>query len=237
LYKAALRGSRRVFFHNPDDLDLFVERNIVRSDQAEVIPGSGIDLHAFPAAPPREGEGTVFLFVGRMLIDKGIVEFAEAARQVREQLPDARFVVVGGWDPHPKAAPEALLGQWKAEGVLEIHGSSNDVSRFVVDADCVVLPSYREGLPRALLEASATARALIAADVPGCRHLVENGYNGFLCEVRSADSLAEAMLGFARLSKADRAAMGRNARHRAEERFGHERVTAAYIRTLETLSS
>ncbi|WP_425505234.1 glycosyltransferase family 4 protein [Sphingomonas sinipercae] len=237
LYKAALHGSRRVFFHNPDDLALFVERRLVTPEQAEVIPGSGIDLDAFAPAPPRSGDGVVFLFVGRMLIDKGIVEFAEAARQVRRQIPDTRFVVVGGWSPHPKAASAEQIDGWKAEAILEFHGNRDDVRSFVEASDCVVLPSYREGLPRALLEASALARPLIAADVPGCRHLVEEGDNGFMCTVRSADALAEAMVRFARLPEEERNQMGRRARTNAEERFGHDRVTDAYIRALEPLSS
>ncbi len=202
---------------------------------AQVIPGSGIDLNHFAAADPTDHESPTFLFIGRLLVDKGIVEFGTAAAMVRRSWPDARFVVVGGWSDHPKAAPRHRLDQWANSGLLELAGNVDDVRPFIENADCVVLPSYREGLPRALLEASAMARAVIGCDVPGSREVVEDGISGYLCEARSAPALAKAMLTFSSLQPDERCAMGKRARLRAKERFGEERVSNAYCAALASI--
>lgn len=237
LYRLALSNSAMVLFHNEDDLELFVVRGLVARHKARVIPGSGIDLKRLaPLARPTE-TALRFLFVGRLLRDKGIVEFGEAAVMLQGALPDARFIVVGEWSPHPRAAPRDRLKAWAEAGVLEFVGAVQDVQPFMENADCVVLPSYREGLPRVLLEASAMARPSIAADVPGCRQVIENGVTGYLCEARSASALAEAMLIFASLPVQGRREMGQRARQRAEDRFGAERVSNAYISALAELSA
>lgn len=237
LYRAAIRRSALVFFHNRDDLELFVARRLVRRERAEVIPGSGIDLAEFSPVPlpSAEGQSVSFLFIGRMLIDKGILEFGEAAALVRAEEPGARFVVLGGWSAHPKAAPRATLDGWHSSGLLEFAGTADDVRPFIANADCVVLPSYREGLPRALLEGSAMGRPVIGTDVPGCREVVEHGITGYLCGARSSEALAGAMLAIAGLSSEDRADMGRRARRRMEEQFSNERVSSAYVTALARL--
>ncbi|MDQ3477837.1 MAG: glycosyltransferase family 4 protein [Pseudomonadota bacterium] len=234
LYKAGLRNSAAAFFHNSDDLELFVTRRLVTRAQAQVIPGSGIDLARFAPAPWPDGAMT-FLFVGRLLIDKGILELGEAAQIVKSAVPGCRFIAVGEWSPHPRAAPRAQLDRWVEAGVLELVGNVADVRPFIERAHVVVLPSYREGLPRALLEASAMARPSIAADVPGSRDVVEDKVTGFLCEPRSARSLAAALLKMAELPDAERRAMGERARRRTEDRFGEERVGTAYLRELDRI--
>ena len=237
LYRAALRRSALVFFHNRDDLDLFVARGIVRRSQSKVIPGSGIDLAHFAPLllPSIDADAVVFLFIGRMLVDKGITEFAEAAAIVKDRIPGSRFGVLGDWSEHPKAAPRAQLETWKSWGLIDFAGTTDDVRPFIAAADCVVLPSYREGLPRALLEGSAMGRPVIGTDVPGCREVVVDGVTGYRCAPRSADALAEAMLRVARLSIEERAAMGQRARLRAEELFSEERVSDAYVDALANL--
>lgn len=234
LYKAGLRNSAAAFFHNSDDLELFVTRRLVTRAQAQVIPGSGIDLARFAPAPWPDGAMT-FLFVGRLLIDKGILELGEAAQIVKAAVPGCRFIAVGEWSPHPRAAPRAQLDRWVEAGVLELVGNVADVRPFIKRAHVIVLPSYREGLPRALLEASAMARPSIAADVPGSRDVVEDKVTGFLCEPRSARSLAAALLKMAELPDAERRAMGERARRRTEDRFGQERVGTAYLRELDRI--
>lgn len=235
LYRLALSNSAMVLFHNEDDLELFVARGLVARHKARVIPGSGIDLKHFAPSVRSTETALRFLFVGRLLTDKGIVEFGEAAVMLQGSLPDARFIVIGEWSPHPRAAPRDQLNTWADDGLLEFVGAVKDVRPFLESADCVVLPSYREGLPRVLLEASAMARPSIAADVPGCRQVIEDGVTGYLCEVRSAPALAQAILTFASLTADERSAMGQGARERAEERFGAERVSNAYISVLAEL--
>ena len=235
LYRLSLAGSARVFFQNPDDLDLFVSQGLVRPGQAARIPGSGIDLLRFrPSTAARpDGRPFRFLFVGRLLRDKGLVEYADAARQVRSRWPDTEFAILGfAGSDNRSAVPIADLERWRADGTVTYLGETGDVRPFLEESDCVVLPSYREGLPRSLLEAAAMARPMIATDVPGCRAVVANGENGFLCEARSAQSLASAMEEMLRQDPAERAAMGQRARAKVEREFDQALVVDAYMEAL-----
>ena len=236
LYRLALRKSEVVFFHNEEDRDLFLGRGLVRSEQATVIPGSGIDLDKFQAAPlPGLADAPVFLLIGRLINEKGVREFVEAASKVKRGWPNARFQLLGDFASGPRAVGRDELDRWVDEGTIEYLGSSPDVRPFIAEADCIVLPSYREGLPRSLLEGAAMGRPLIATDAPGCRDLVEPEVTGYLCQVRSGPSLAETMEKFACLSPDERAAMGRQARQMVEDRFSDERVNEAYLKVLERL--
>jgi glycosyltransferase involved in cell wall biosynthesis len=235
LYRLALRKSARVFFQNPDDLKLFVDGGLVHENQAELIPGSGIDLRHFrPRARIIDSGGRFqFLFVGRLLRDKGLVEYAEAARLLKARWPQVKFAILGfAGSDNRSAVPIAEVKRWEAEGAIDYLGETEDVRPSIAEADCVVLPSYREGLPRTLLEASAMARPMVATDVPGCREIVRDGDTGFLCAARSAESLADAMESMLRLSPNERAAMGVRARRTVELQFDQERVAAAYLEVL-----
>ena len=236
LYKLSLRRSARVFFQNEHDRDLFVDRGLVRSEQAEVIPGSGIDLERFrPMAGNREPDAPFrFLFVGRLLRDKGLVEFAEAARLLRPAWPSVEFAILGfAGSDNRSAVPLSEVRRWQDEKLVTYVGDTEDVRPFVADCDCVVLPSYREGLPRSLLEASAMAKPMIATDVPGCRDVVADGENGVLCQVGSASALAASMDAMLRLEPEKRDAMGRAARTMVEQRFDQCLVTEAYLEALK----
>lgn len=236
LYRLALARSERVFFQNPTDLDLFVARRLVRPGQARRIPGSGVDLDRFrPSTVPRSaGRPFRFLFVGRLLRDKGLVEYAEAARRLRPRWPDDEFAILGpAGSDNRSAVPISDVERWRGEGLVTYLGEATDVRPDLANADCVVLPSYREGLPRSLLEAAAMARPMVATDVPGCRDVVLDGDNGFLCKPRSAESLAHAMDRMLRLAPADRAAMGLRARARAEREFDQRLVVEAYLEALK----
>lgn len=236
LYRLALRRSHRVFFQNHDDLALFVDDGLVRQAQAMLIPGSGIDLQHF--APSRrlrsEGRPTRFLFVGRLLRDKGLVDYADAARLLRPRWPDVEFAILGfAGSDNRSAVPIAEVERWRDEGIVSYLGETDDVRPVVEGSDCVVLPSYREGLPRSLLEAAAMGRPMIATDVPGCRQVVVDGDNGFLCDVRSPPSLAGAMERMLRLDSAERQAMGVRARQRVEREFDQALVVGAYLEALQ----
>lgn len=235
LYRISLRRSARVFFQNPNDWEAFIRTGIVREGQARLIPGSGVDLDRFtPQAAPRRGKGAFrFLFVGRLLWDKGIGEYLEAAAQLRPAWPGARFQILGfaGAD-NRSAVPLEEIERWRSEAIVEYLGATDDVRPFLAQADCIVLPSYREGLPRSLLEASAMARPMIASDVPGCRDVLVEGENGFLCEARSAGSLAEAMEKMLRTAPGQRLEMGRRARKKVERGFDEALVSRAYLEAL-----
>lgn len=237
LYRLAFRGCPIVFFQNPDDRDLFVARKIVKPGQARVLPGSGIDLDHFSPAPPCAEESMRFLFIGRLLGDKGVREFVEAARLLKQERPDWRFQLLGALDDANRSSirpPE--LRQWVEQDVVEHLGQADDVRAHIAAATAVVLPSYREGLPRSLLEAAAMARPLIASDVPGNRQLVEDGVNGLLCEVRNPRSLADAMRRLGMMDPGKRAEMGRAARALVERSYGVEKVVSAYLEAMAQLA-
>jgi glycosyltransferase involved in cell wall biosynthesis len=236
LYHLSLAKSAKVFFQNPDDRELFIDGGLVRAHQTGLLPGSGIDLERFqPRSRPRpDSRPFRFLFVGRLLRDKGLVEYAEAARLLRAPWPDVEFAILGfAGSDNRSAVPMAEVERWQQEGIVKYLGETADVRPFLAESDCVVLPSYREGMPRSLLEAAAMARPMVATDVPGCRDLVADGENGFLCPLRSPDLLAAAMDKMLRLSPADRAEMGLKARKRVEREFDESLVVDAYLEALQ----
>lgn len=235
LYRRAFRNLNRVFFQNRDDRDLFVGRALVTAQQAQLLPGSGIDLSHFAPAPlPASDQPPVFLKIGRLLCDKGTLEFVDAARQVRRERPDVRFQLLGATGAENRTAIGAnQVAAWQAEGVVEYLGQVEDVRPLIANATCIVLPSYREGAPRTLMEAAAMARPLIATDVPGCRSVVDHGVNGLLCAPRSSEQLAQACLEMLALSDAQRQAMGHAGRQKMEREFDQARVVEAYRNAIQ----
>ena len=237
LYTRALRRSATVFFQNPDDRDLFVGRRIVRGEQAVLIPGSGIDLEHFAPVRRRKDDGPfTFLLPARMIWDKGVREYVEAARTLQSKGRRARFQILGPLDPPgAQSVPEAEVRGWVEAGAIDYLGAADDVRPAFAGADCIVLPSYREGTPRALLEAGAMAIPTVTTDVPGCREVVEDGVTGLWCDARSAAALAGAMERMLALDPERRAAMGVAARRRMEQRFDQSIVHRAYIEALQKL--
>jgi glycosyltransferase involved in cell wall biosynthesis len=232
LYRLALRGSSTVFFQNREDLDLFVRDKMARPDQARLIPGSGVDLMRFKpaAAGAANGEEFRFLLIARLLWDKGVQEFVDAARTIKAVDPRLRCQILGFVDVDNRTAvPRATLERWVKEGWIDYLGETNDVRPMIDQADCVVLPSYREGMPRALLEAAAMGKPVVATDVPGVREAVDDGATGFLCKARSARSLADAMLRMARLTPAERAMLGAAGRRKVECKFSQSIVIEQYL--------
>lgn len=241
LYKVSLRRSHRVFFQNSDDHDMFVRSGLVRADAADRLPGSGVDLARYVPRPPAPlaGRSFRFLLIARMLKSKGILEYVEAARAMRRRFPHVRFQLLGfieeGYD---SAISRAQIRVWEEEGLVEYLGSTDDVIPYIEAADCVVLPTfYREGVPRALLEAAAVARPLIATDTVGCRDVVDDGINGFLCQPRDAADLADKMTRMARLSEDARLAMGRAARSKIEVEFDEKLVLNKYADTVREVAA
>jgi glycosyltransferase involved in cell wall biosynthesis len=234
LYRFSFRTSSRVFFENWEDRELFIANGTVRPEKTEVLPGCGVDLVRFKPGKSRRGSGPFrFLLVARLLWDKGVAEYVAAARIVRAFHPEVRFQILGAVGVNNRTAvPSADLERWRAENLIEHLGESDDVRIAMEQADCIVLPSYREGLSRALLEGSAMARPLIATDVPGCRDVVVDGETGYLCEVRSAQSLGAAMLKMLAVPAAERRKMGAAGRRKVEQEFCETRVVAKYLEAL-----
>lgn len=171
--------------------------------------------------------------VARMLWDKGVAEYVEAARQLRRSYPDAEFCMAGFLDvENPAAIPRNQIFQWVAEGVVNFLGESDDIRDQIAAADCVVLPSYREGVPRSLLEAAAMGRPIVTTDAVGCRDVVEDGFTGFLCRPRNSVSLAEAMKKIICLTPCQRSAMGLKGRAKVEQEFDERVVIQKYLEAL-----
>ncbi|WP_158904610.1 glycosyltransferase family 4 protein [Burkholderia sp. L27(2015)] len=237
LYKIAFRFPHEVWFLNPDDHRTFVDAGLlVHPERAELLRSEGIDLEQFPLTPIAAGKPDfVFILVGRLLWDKGVAEYVAAARAVKARYPQARFQLLGPVGvANPSAISKQEVEQWVAEGVVEWLGETDDVRPYLSAADCVVLPSYREGMPRTLLEASALGRPIVATRVPGCRDVVEDGVTGLLCEVRSADDLAAKMLQMLEMSAQQRAHMGELGRARMQAEFDERLIIQRYFAALTT---
>lgn len=232
LYRVSQRSAKVVFFQNRDDLRLFTESKLVLASQARLLPGSGVDLETFSAMPKVAGPSTRFLMMARAIADKGVVEFVEAAKRVRLDYPETQFCLLGDSDPgNPSAVSNEQLFEWQQEGVLEWHRKVDDVRPHIKMADCVVLPSYREGTPRSLLEGASMSRPLIAADTVGCREPVDDGVNGYLCKPRNVADLAEKMKQVVRQSGDERLAMALSGREKMENEYDEKLVIDQY-RTL-----
>lgn len=232
LYKFSLYRSHRVFFQNAEDQNLFATTGLVRADITDQVPGSGIDLTRYVPVPPSplQGRSFRFLLVARMLKDKGVHEYVKAARAVRQRFPETEFQLLGFVDvANSNAISAQQIKDWESEGLINYLGKTDDVRPYLADADCVVLPSYREGVPRSLLEAAAIARPIIATDVAGCRDVVDDGVNGLLCQVRDADDLAEKMMQMIRLSPEKRLTMGEAGRQKVESEFDEKVVIQKYL--------
>ncbi|PXW23656.1 glycosyltransferase family 4 protein [Paraburkholderia caballeronis] len=238
LYRFAFRFPREVWFLNRDDLDAFTaERLLAHPDRARLLHGEGVDVDQFPYTPPPARETFVFVLIGRLLWDKGVAEYVDAARQLRAHYPHARFRLLGptGVD-NPSAITRDEVAAWEREGVIEYAGETADVRPYIADADCVVLPSYREGVPRTLMEAGAMGRPVVATDVPGCREVVADRDNGLLCEARNAASLAAALKKMLDMDAGARRAMGERGRKKIEKEFDERAVVQRYRELVRQLT-
>lgn len=237
LYRLALGKSATVFFQNDDDRQMFIEGGLVKPSVAALLPGSGVDLSKFSVAPmpQRGGAGGKFRFllVARMLWEKGIAEFAEAAKQVRARFPETEFCLLGFLDvQNPRAISRGQMDALESSGMTYL-GVSDDVRAQMAEADCIVLPSYyREGTPRTLLEAAALGRPIITTNAVGCREVVDDGINGYLCEPRSADDLARKMCKMVALSYETRSKMALKGREKMEQEFDEKVVIEKYLNAI-----
>ncbi|MEQ8426901.1 MAG: glycosyltransferase family 4 protein [Gammaproteobacteria bacterium] len=210
-----------VILQNEDDLQLLTSKSLVDKERVSLIRGSGVDVSLFQPVAEPDGEITVIL-AARMLRDKGIYEFVDAAKILKQKKPAVRMVLAGGLDDaNPSAIPVQQLEAWQSEGVIEWWGKQADMPAVFSQAHIVCLPSYREGLPKVLLEAAACARPLVATDVPGCREIVQDGFNGYLVPARNAESLADAINKLVQDPTA-RKAMGSNGRQLVEQHFSSD---------------
>lgn len=229
MYRSALRNAKAVFFENEENAQFFLHKNIISAQQMKILPGAGINLDEYPYVPLRDDGVCSFLFVGRIMKEKGVDEFFAAARTLKAELgKKVAFNVVGFYEDAYKETVDQLV----ADEVIKFHGFQTDVHPFYEAADCVVLPSYHEGMSNVLLEAAASGRALITSDIPGCREAVEDGVSGYLCPAQNAEALTKCFRVFADKTRNEQEQMGRYGRALIERKFDKRVVVAQTIGSL-----
>ena len=217
LYKLALGKARTVFFENRENAEEFCRRGILSAEKETILPGAGINLERYSYVPYPENKAIHFLYLGRIMKEKGMDELFAAMRRLREKFGAGMVLdIVGFFDDE---GYKAQVDQLVAEGIAVYHGFQSDPLPYYTAADCVVLPSYHEGMSNVLLEAAATGRPVITSDIPGCREAVEDGKTGLLCKARDCASLYEQMARMAETSPADRQAMGLAAHEKMLQEF------------------
>lgn len=230
LYRFSLSSASVIFFQNIDDRDVFVQHKLVDKEVCRLTPGSGVDIDKFAYSTLPNSPKFTFLLIARMLWDKGVGEFVEAAKIIKLKYPNTRFQLLGPLGVQNRTSiKNAEMKAWEDEGIIEYLGETEDVTSYIEKACCVVLPSYREGTSRVLLEAAAMGRPLIAADVPGCREVVEDGVTGLLCKPRNYVDLSQKIELMLKLPYESRYVMGKKGRDKIENEFRQEIVCDLYI--------
>ncbi|HAQ38432.1 MAG TPA: hypothetical protein DCX89_00180 [Saprospirales bacterium] len=221
LYRLSGKFHRKIIFENQDDLALFQQLGIIQTEKGMAVKGCGVDARHFaPIHIPEVNKNTVFTFIGRLLYDKGIREFAEASKEIQKKYPDTECWIIGDPDPgNPASVKDNDLKTWTDEKTIIYHGPKSDIRELVGLSSCIVLPSYREGLPKVILEAMSMAKPVITTNTPGCREAVNDGGNGFLAAAKSTDSLVNAMERFILLPDDDKIKMGMTGRQMILEIF------------------
>lgn len=238
MYKLAFRFPKLIYFQNNDDKIFFDEKNITRNNVTHVLPGSGINLKHFVPSGQTGNNKFTFLLISRLIHDKGILEYIDAIKLLKEKGVEANFQILGNKDTeHKRGIPEELINDWINNNIIEYLGSTDDVRPFINKADCIVLPSYREGTPRSLLEAASSAKPIIATNVAGCTNVVENNVNGFLCNVKDASDLATKLEDMIKLPKERINEMGSASRKLVEDRFDEKIVIDSYRNTISSIQN
>lgn len=229
LYRFSLRGAKEVWFLNQDDKTLFVEENIVAQFKTRLINGEGVNLEKYKSTLKSPDCPFSFLFIGRVLWDKGVGEFVEAAKVVKKQYPKVQFKILGQLGANnPASVNSQQMSEWEQSGAIKYLGETSNVQPYIEQAHCIVLPSYREGVSRVLLEAAAMERPIIASNVPGCREIVVDGTNGFLCEPQNTSSLIACMMHMLSLSNEIREVFGHNGRERVLQMYDEKIIIQLY---------
>lgn len=232
LYRYSFSKSDLVVFENKDDQDLFIELDLVPEEKASYVKGCGVNLDYYkPLLETRKNSSkTIFTFIGRLMYDKGIVEFIRAAEELKSLYKNVEFWLVGEIDDgNPASISNQQLIEWVENGIVKYFGQIKDIRPLIQKSDCVVLPSYREGMSRLLTEAIAMEKPVISSDTPGCKDIVDDGENGFLVPVKNSDALVEAFVKFLNLDEPQRQSMGKKGRLKAINEFDDEMIAKQFL--------
>lgn len=240
IYPFALKKTKKVFFQNNDDRNLFIAHKFVSEIKTDLIPGSGVDYQKFDPEifPSPNGKPFTFLFIGRLILDKGILEYIEAAKKLKSKYPNIKFKIIGPfWQQNLKLnqVSRSIIDNMVESGIIEYLGERTDVREDIAAADCITLPSYREGTSNVLLEAASMRKPIVTTDVPGCREIVDDEVNGFLCKPRNADDLAAKMEKMFLLDSDQRAAMGEAGRAKVIKEFDKKIVLNKYLTAIRDI--
>jgi len=241
LYKISFKYPEKIFFQNNDDLKLFLKNKIINKNKSILVNGSGVDIDYFSPYFCKEhkknDENIHFIFIGRLLWDKGIGEYVKAAKIVNQKYKDVKFYILGVIDRgNPEGVPEKIVKNWQIIEYIKYLGETSDVRPFICKTDCVVLPSfYREGIPRSLLEAMAMEKPIITTNSVGCREVIEDGKNGFLIPIKNTIKLSEAMIKMIEITENKRKEMGEYGRKKAINEFDERIVINKYMKTIEEI--
>lgn len=230
LYKTAFRCCKKVITHNDDDRQLLIDENFTTAEKLKTVNGSGVNLNHFKYSKTKQTN--IFLFIARLIGDKGIREYIQAAQQVKQVYPEAIFRIVGPYDTNPSAIKPEEMQPFIDEGIIEYLGELKDVSSQLEQCMAFVLPSYHEGTPKTILEAMATGRATITTDVPGCRSTVKDGYNGYLVPAKNSQAIAQKMI-YIIENFQQVVTMGNNARLLAEGKYDAVKVNKSILDIME----
>jgi glycosyltransferase involved in cell wall biosynthesis len=238
-YRRQLRKAAEVWFLNEDDRKTFTGRNLVPAANTFLLPGEGVDTEYFYPAPfaPHLPQTTItFLLIGRLIRHKGILEFVDAAKLLKGRQAPVQCQLLGFFDEEsPVAIPRDQVEEWTANGIITYLGHTDDVRPFIEKADCIVLPSYREGMPLSLLEGASMCKALIATDTAGCRDLIKDGVNGYLCHVKDGVDLAAKMTAYLQQPPDEKRQLGIRGREHVLQHYTRETVAAIYLEKIKTL--
>jgi glycosyltransferase involved in cell wall biosynthesis len=235
LYKISFRFANKVFFQNKEDQELFLSNKLVPSKSVDLLQGSGIDLSRFKPFDFKRNQKFTFLLISRLITDKGIMEYIAAINQLKSKGVEYKFQILGAIDEeHARGIKEEIINGWINSNTIEYLGTTDDVRPFIQAADCIVLPSYREGTPRTLLEAASSAKPIIATDVPGCHQVVVDGFNGLLCKLKDSNDLAEKMAAMSQLDDSTLIQFGANGRMKMEAEYDEKLVISKYVTAIRT---
>ncbi|UTM56552.1 glycosyltransferase family 4 protein [Photobacterium sp. CCB-ST2H9] len=237
LYKFSQKYADLIFFQNEDDRRIFSEMKVAEKVITDRLPGSGVDLNRFQIKEAPNDGRVKFLLIARMLYEKGISQYVEAARILKEKYSNLDFRLLGFLDvDNPSAVSQNQMNEWSAEGVVDYLGVSDSVEKEIADVDCMVLPSYyREGVPKSLLESAAMGKPIVTTDNVGCRETVNDNVNGFLCVPKSSESLATALEKIIKMSYQERLQMGAESRKKVENEFDEKIVISKYLHIVNQL--
>lgn len=237
LYKIALKIPLEVWFINQDDKKEFLSRDLVNEDKIRTINGEGVNIETFqPMEIKKKGQQFVFLMIARVLKDKGVYEYIEAARKIKSKYKNVKFQLLGSiYTLNPASIRKEEINIWEREGLVDYLGEVTDVRKYIAMSDCIVLPSYREGLSMSLLESASMAKPIITTNVPGCKDVVDDGINGYLCEVKNVEALADKMEVMINLTQRQRLDMGQAGRQRVIEEFDEKIIIKKYLNSIKEI--